>query len=714
MIQTRYNILYFSIISSIFLSASSVYANPNNAQNLPTIQLKSDNQEGYVAKKAASGLKSDTPLFETAQSVSVITNEQLDQKQASTLVDAIADIAGVSAGYRSRRGLDDIIIRGQNASNQIYVDGLRQGLGTGSSSDAAIDLSGIDQVQVIKGPASVNFGQVAPGGIVNLVSKWPQANTFANADLTYGSYSFKQGKFDLNYSPNNTEKGAFRLAGRIADQKDEIDKLYFKNIFISPSYTFNLGDKADLSLIASYQHREYLRIQGIPILGSSLKENPNGPFKRSIYLGEPSAEPYKVDAYRLGYKFKYNFDNDWNFEQNFAIKKSNIDGNFITMDRWADKKYQSIIRTSDLQSIDTSSLSIDNQLKKTFNFQNIDHHILIGADGLSDRRTVDTYNCKIDDFNFYNPVYNTKVDCSDKNYKSSLINNVQKNAYVGLYARDQIVVKDNLILNFAGRSDWGQTSTTNLLKSQEVKNHYQAFTGSVSALYNINNWVAPYTSYSTSFLPVAGTDRFGNAFEPQKGKQLETGLKFQNESQNVQASLAWYNLTLENVPVTDPVNSKFKSQDGEQNTKGIEAEIAANISDQLRLNASFSHMYDAKISKDTNIKKIGQRLENTPENTYSLSMRYYPVNELSGWYIGTGVRGESSKQIRNESFRVPSFVLFDAEAGYEAQHWGAQLSIRNMFDKEYYAGVIDNIDNNNRVITLGNPRQINFTLKFKY
>lgn len=120
MIQTRYNILYFSIISSIFLSASSVYANPNNAQNLPTIQLKADNQEGYVAKKAISGLKSDTPLFETAQSVSVVTSEQLDQKQAFTLTDAINGVAGVSTGNRSRRGWDDIVIRGQSASNQVY------------------------------------------------------------------------------------------------------------------------------------------------------------------------------------------------------------------------------------------------------------------------------------------------------------------------------------------------------------------------------------------------------------------------------------------------------------------------------------------------------------------------------------------------------------------------------------------------------------------
>lgn len=710
MIQARRTLLSSSISSVLFLSVTSLHAQTTDdeAHALPTITASSSaNEKPYAAKKAASGLKSDTPLFETAQSVTVVTQEQLNQKQAFTLADAINDVAGVSAGNRSRRGLDDIIIRGQSAANQIYIDGLRQGTGT----DVAVDLAGVDQVQVIKGPASVNFGSSLPGGIVNLVSKWPEANSFARADLTYGSYSFKQGQFDLNYSPNNTKEGAFRLSGRIADQDDEIDQLYFKNYFISPSYTFDLGDKAHLSVIASYQHREYLRIQGIPILGSSLKANPNGPIDRTIYLGEPSAGPYKADAYRAGYKFNYNFDNGWVFEQNFAARRTEIDGNFITMDRWRNNKYQSIIRVSDLQANNNLIFTLDNQLKKTFDFGQTSHHVMLGVDALHDRRKTDTHNCKIDDFNFYNPVYNTNVDC---NIKSNIIDTIAKTQFVGVYLRDQIFIKDNLIVNLAGRHDWAKTSTENVITDRETKQNHSAFTGSASVLYNINNWVSPYVSYSTSFLPTAGTDRFGTNFDPQKGKQLEAGFKFQNEAQNIQASLSWYDLTLENVLVTDPTNSRFRSQDGEQKTRGIEAEIAANISNKLRLNASFSHMYDAKISKDTNPSRVGLRLENTPENTYSVSMRYYPITDLTGWYIGGGVRGESSKPIRNEDFNVPAYALFDTEAGYEAKNWGAQLSVRNMFNKAYYAGVIDNVNNDNRVITLGNPRQINFTVRFKY
>lgn len=715
--------------SIFFLSATQLYAAESNsytANVLPTLAVTSEthNSQDYIAKKATSALKSDTPLFQTAQSVTVVTSEQINQKQASSLPDAVSGIAGVSTGYRSRRGLDDIIIRGQNASNQIYIDGLRQtNLTTSGGSDVAVDLSGLDQIQVIKGPASVNFGQSLPGGLVNLVTKRPTATSFANLDLTYGSYNFKQAQFDLNYSPNQTKEGAFRLAGRVADQKDEIDYLYFKNFFISPSYNFDLGEKAQLSTVASYQHREYLRIQGVPILGT-LKDNPNGPIKRDTFIGEPAAGPYKADVYRFGYTFNYQFDNDWKFEQNFAVRNASYNGNFITLDRWAGGRnpdYKAMLRTSNLQDANNRSYTLDNRLTRDFNFKNVSHHFLIGLDGMHDKREMNSYDCAIENFNFYNSVYNTRVNCGDRNYKPSYAttnNNTDKidtTQFVGIYLRDQIFIQDNLVINLAGRHDWSKTSTENLLTGKKTSpKSSNAFSGSASVLYSINDWVSPYVSYSTSFLPVAGTDINNSPFDPQKGKQLESGFKFQSQDQRIQGSLSWYSLALENMTVPNPANTRFNIQDGEQTTKGIEAELTANLSDQLRINMSYSHMYEAKISKDTRPARVGRRLENTPEDTYSIFARYYLTTATEGWYIGGGLRGESSKPIVNESFSVPSYTLFDTEAGYNARHWGAQLSIRNVFDKKYYAGVIDNIDNNNRVITLGNPRQINFTLKFKY
>ena len=147
---------------------TTVYAD-DTTNTLPTIsiQAEQDQTDTYVATQATSALKSDAPLFKTAQSVSVITQEQLEQKQAQTLAEAIDGVAGVVSGQQlGRRGWDDFIIRGQNSSDQVFIDGLRQG----ESTFVATELSGMDQVQVIKGPASVNFGLVQPGGMVNMVT----------------------------------------------------------------------------------------------------------------------------------------------------------------------------------------------------------------------------------------------------------------------------------------------------------------------------------------------------------------------------------------------------------------------------------------------------------------------------------------------------------------------------------------------------------------
>ena len=299
------------------------------SQVLPTLQFEAqdaDDKAAYAAKTASAVLRSDAPLFETAQSISVISEKQLEQKQAKTLSEALQGVAGVTAGQYGRRGWDDFIIRGQISSSQTYIDGLR--IQASDNVLRAEDISGLESIEVVKGPTSVGFGLALPGGLVNLTTKRPQAETAYKCTLSFGSYGLKEGTFDLNYAPNNTDKGAFRVVGRVSDQDDPTDYVYFKNFYISPSYHFDLGDKADLSVIASYQHRKYMRQQGIPVIGT-LKYNPNGPIDRDLYIGEPEFGGYEGDVYRTGWTYNYNFDNGWKFTQNAAIQKLQSTGRVV-------------------------------------------------------------------------------------------------------------------------------------------------------------------------------------------------------------------------------------------------------------------------------------------------------------------------------------------------------------------------------------------------
>ncbi|QNH51367.1 TonB-dependent siderophore receptor [Acinetobacter venetianus] len=690
---------------------TTVYAD-DTTNTLPTIsiQAEQDQTDTYVATQATSALKSDAPLFKTAQSVSVINQEQLEQKQAQTLAEAIDGVAGVVSGQLGRRGWDDFIIRGQNSSDQVFIDGLRQG----QSTFVATELSGMDQVQVIKGPASVNFGLVQPGGMVNMVTKRPQADSFYQGSVTYGSNQLKQGTFDLNYSPNDSEKGAFRINGRVADQNDPTDFVYFKNYYISPSYNFDLGDNTDLSVIASYQHREYMRQQGLPILGTLLT-NPNGALDSKLFMSEPAHGGYNADVYRSGYNFAHTFENEWKFKQNFAVQKTEMVGpavfaatgkNFWAKNSDGTIDYTTIQRQGRYQDVDNLSFSIDNQLQRRFNLANMSHELTIGVDAMQEKSDYINNRCTVGNLNLYHPQYNTKVSCPE----SPTNHDINRLRYTGLYLRDRIQLNDQLVLNLAGRHDWAETQNKNLVKNTESTQSDNAFTGNASLLYTINDIAAPYVSYATSFLPVSGTDANDNAFKPEKGKQVEVGLKLQSPDQRIQGSIAWFDLRRQNVSVSDPINSGFKVQRGEQMTRGIETEVTAHLFDQLKLTAAYTYTPDAKTTQDTTAENIGIRIDNIPKQSYSLSTRYrFEPNSNLGWYVGAGLRGETKKSVDGLAVDIPSYTVFDTEAGYDTEHWGAQLSIRNMFDKDYYAGAL-----NENLITLGNPRQINFTVKFNY
>lgn len=702
--KTLLAVAIFSLMTASHADETAEQKNSTSVLPTISIQAQKETTSPYVATKATSALKSDAPLFKTAQSVSVVTREQLDQKQARTLAEALEGVAGVEAGKLGRRGWDDFVIRGQTSSDSVYVDGLR----VGQNTFVATELSGMDQVQVLKGPASINFGLVAPGGMVNLVTKRPEAESFARASMTYGSYNLKEGTFDLNYSPNNSEKGAFRLNGRISDQDDPTDYVYFKNYYISPSYNFDLGDNTDLSVIASYQHREYIRQQGLPVIGT-LKDNPNGAIDRSLYIGDPNFGKYEADVYRTGYTFKHAFDNGWNFNQNFAVQKTEMDGTAVfaqTKKFWTDSSYTTINRANNSrhQVIDNLSFAIDNRLNKQFDLYGMQHDINIGVDAFQEKSdyTNDKYN--IGNLNIYNPIYDQAVELTEN------VRDINRLKYLGIYLRDRIQLNDQLLLNLSGRQDWAQTQTTSLVNGSASKQSDNAFTGSASVMYTLNDIVAPYVSYATSFTPNSGTDVNNNPFKPEEGKQVEVGMKLQSPDQRIQGAIAWYDLKRQNVVVNDSNNTSEKVQRGEQLTRGIETELGAEILEGLKLTAAYTYTIDAEISKDAKTSNVGKSLNNIPEHAYSLSARYKfdPASKL-GWYVGGGFRGETYKTVDGLDVHVPGYTVFDTEAGYDAVHWGAQLAIRNLFDKDYYAGAL-----NENLVTLGNPRQINFTVKFNY
>lgn len=667
------------------------------AAELETIQVQAEkrrsNEESYVAKTAAGVLRSEAALSETAQSISVITGQQMEEKQVKTVAEALEGVAGVAAGAYGRRGWDDFIIRGQISSAQTYVDGLRAQ--TSTNVLRSEDIFGIGSIEVVKGPTSVGFGLALPGGLINLTTKRPQAETFYRAGISYGSYGLKEGTFDINHAPNGSPKGALRIVGRVSDQNDPTDYVYFKNRYIASSYNFDLDGRNDLSIIASYQHRNYIRNQGIPQNYQS--------YGRNIFIGEPDRH-YDVDVYRIGSNYTHYFDNEWVFKQNFAVTKGRSWSNSVFAA--ANARFPLVARQINYQDKRDVNIALDSYLQRNVKAGRIDYELTTGVDMM---REHSDYYQRIDNVNpldAENPVYGIT---SLKEGKPS--RNLTYSQYVGLYLRNTLKIDDRWIIGLAGRHDWVRVEIRDQFTGNTTANADKAFTGNASLMYRVNDSIAPYLSYSTSFMPVTDAGANGALLSPEEGRQAEAGMKFQAFDQRLQGYLAYYELKRKNVTEYDATLG-YSIQTGEQTTKGFEVEANAALTSQWNVSAAYSHIPIAQTSRSLTASEIGKRINHVPKNAASLFAKYYFRPDRMGWNMGTGIRYQGARTAQRGTYFValPGYTLFDLNAGYEEKSWGVNLGIRNLFDKQYVQGTTPNA----QLLSFGSPRTVLLNAKMKF
>lgn len=654
-----------------------------------------NNEKNYTASSAPGVLRSEAPLFETAQSVTVITGKQIEERQAKSVAEALDGVAGVNAGAYGRRGWDDFMIRGQISSAQTYVDGLR----TQNSTNVlrAEDIFGLSSIEVVKGPTSVGFGMALPGGLVNLTTKRPQDETFFNAGLGYGSYNQKDATVDLNVAPNKgSNKGAFRLVAHVSDQDDPTDHVYFKSQYVAGSYNFDLNSSNELSIIASYQHREYIRNQGVPL-------NWSEQYGRSIFVGEPD-RPYKVDVYRVGSNYTHYFDNGWTFKQNLVVAKGSSWTNSVFAAGAA--KFPLVARQINFQDKNDVNIAMDNYLQRNFDLGRVKYELVTGLDTMRERSD---YYRRTDNVNAFNA--NTLVYGITSVTPGKPTRDVTTTTDAGLYMRNTIKVDNRWIIGLSGRQDWTKVKVDSLLGGTNTSKADAAFTGSASLMVRINENFAPYVSYSTSFMPVTDLGQNGALLKPETGKQTEAGVKFQGLNNRLQGYVAVYDLTRQNVTETDPTQS-FSIQTGAQETKGFEAEAAMEMTRQWNVSASYSYIPFAKTTESVTTGDIGKRINLVPKNAVGLFTQYYFNPDKMGWNMGAGARYQSARTSQRSTNYVAlaGHTVVDVNGGYEADSWSLNLSIKNLFNKEYIQGTTPAAT----LITFGSPRTFLLTAKFKY
>ncbi len=681
---------------------------------------------GIVAKGSRVGTKTDTPILEVPQTVNVITRKEMDQRGATDFNLIVSYTPGIRAiDYPGGQGAPDIYLRGFRAFNlfSMYRDGLRSGF---NQYDTDVEQFALEQIDVLKGPSSVLYGQGAPGGIVNMTSKRPTDTPLHEVETQYGSFNRKQIAVDLGGPVNTDGTVLYRLTGLYRDSGTQIDHSPDDRLYIAPAVTLKPDEATSLTILGSYQKtKKGGAEQSLPMVGTIYPYTTrSGSFPSSLFLGEPGVTHYDVANTSVGYEFKHEFDSGWTFKQNARYMHADVD--------YISSGYRSFADTTATFGFQdrpksTNSYLIDNNLSGTIETGPLTHDLLVGLDygyydGKESRRGGANHAVDID-----NPVYGAPVV-----WNALLTTDTRsKVSQVGLYAQDQ-VKWDCWVLTLGGRFDHVKNTEYNFYSNtvyatpdEVAEATANAFTGRVGLGYLFDSGLAPYISYATSFQPTSGTDFNGDMFDPTTGEQWEAGVKYQPSSWNGFLSASIFQINQQNVTTTDPSHSGYSIQEGEVRSRGFELEAKTELTDGLSLTAGYSYT-DARVTKDnknaSGVSKVGTRMPSVPYHQASLWLEYaFQQEALAGLSVGAGVRyvGSSMAVVNTTNgsqTEVPGYTLLDAAISYDfgaanKDFDGLSLKVAgtNLTDEKYFTpGFYANS------VFYGNRRTVNATLSYKW
>jgi iron complex outermembrane receptor protein len=642
---------------------------------------------GQHPEDAASATKSDTPLVETPQSVSVIDRQDLDLRVVQDLNEAMHFTAGVGPDTRGNTaGRYDLqTLRGFKPDQ--YLDGLRLIGSANGYATPQVDLAFLDRVEVLKGPSSGLYGQASPGGIVALSSKLPVLDRFGEIMVGGGSYGTERASFDAGGRIDDTGQFSFRLVGT-GYHSDTQTRLVEAELYgISPALTWRPDEQTSWTLLYNYQHDPKAGDYGAMPVQGSLLPNPNGRVPRDFYDGEPGYERFDRRQNAVTSLFTRRIG-DWTFHQNTrfmhtttsyrSVYHTGLEPNLILLNR--------SVAVAD-EAVD--ALTLDNQLTGTADTGILRHNIIVGIDYQKTHQTEAAgFGGEVAPLDVFAPVYGSPIDPPAIGFSVRL--NLHQ---TGVYAQDQIAL-DRWRLVLSGRNDWVKSDQLDRLAGGDTDLDQKQFTGRAGLLYLFPNGLAPYVSYSTSFQPQTATDRNGNMLPPTQGKQSEVGMKFQPNVWNALLTAALYDLRQTNVATQDPGAPVGLGSiaAGEVRSRGIELEGSAHPTPALELKGSFTYL-DNQVVKD-NSGLQGTRPEGVPQQTAN-AYALYTVQEgpAGGLGLGGAVRylGKSFNGAAGaDSLTIPGAMLFDLLASYDfsrvsprASGLTLNLDITNLFDRRY-------------------------------
>ncbi|MHC8385059.1 TonB-dependent siderophore receptor [Pseudomonas sp. LB3P14] len=647
--------------------------------------------EGYLATRTAAGTKTDTALVEAPRSISVATREQMDDRSVHSLDDAVRYMPGiVASSYGSDTRADWLRVRGFEPTQ--FLDGLP--LPKGVYANPKQETWNLDRLALLRGPASSVYGQTPPGGLLDMVSRRPSAESSNEIQVQYGSDNHRQINFASTGKIDDEGQFLYGLSGVVRDSGTQIDHVDNKRYNIAPSLTWNIDEDTRFTLLTQFTRDDTgITSQFLPVQGTKI-HSPLGKISHHKNLGDPDWEFYDRTYYALGYAFEHRLNDVWQFKQNLRYTKSDLSFQVLTPGAYPFTQVDAegnVGRSSTSVDEDISQFAVDNNFQGDFATGDIRHTLLIGLDH---QRTNTHYTSIFGDgltTNVNNPIYGQPIVRPPRS--AAFYDYDQKTYQTGLYVQDQMAL-DQWRLTLGGREDWVHTSTKFFNKGDATNTERDKnFSGNAAISYVFDSGFVPYLSYAESFQPTSNaTASPTDSFKPTEGKQWELGIKYQPPGSSTLLTAAVYDLTQKNVSVTTTNSNgvSITSQTGEVKVKGLELEAVSDVTENLKVIAAYT-LAKSEVQKG-DFK--GNRLQLMPNQQASLWADYTWHNGvLDGFGIGTGARytGNTYGDQGNTSLgKADAYTVFDAAVHYDLGRLdnslkGASLALNatNLLDKDY-------------------------------
>lgn len=638
---------------------------------------------GYVARRSATATKTDTALLDTPQSVSVVAAERIEALGATRLGEVLAYTPGVDTGlFGNDTRYDWIAVRGFEAlSPGFYQDGL-QLRNNGWFAIWVTENYGLERVEIQRGPASVLWGQNGPGGMINLVSKRPGTDLPQELRLTLGSDARRDLAADLSGALGEDGALQWRLVALARDAELPAAGMADDRQYLAPSLALQLSRDTRLTLLSQFvRTRGGVYVRVYPEQGSLVPTPVGTRLPNDVFTGEPDFNRMDQDQAMLGYELEHRLDERWTLLQHARVARLESEmrqvwqQGYLAADPGDPDSWHVLRRSGGASREKVHEFAIDTVLQGELRWGGWKHTLLAGLDfqrSRFDQRSA--FGAQVAPLDLQAPVYGGGVLLGEPSIDTDSVLR-----QTGVYLQDQASVGP-WRLTLGLRHDRAEVDTDDRIAGSSTHQRDRHTGARAGVVYRAAGGWAPYASYSSSFAPSTVFDpATGKPFDPETGRQLEAGLRFEPAGHAASYSAAVFDLRRRNYVSYD--TDYVPSAKGEVTVRGLELEAVAEPRVGMNLTASYAFTPKADVTRSANPAEVGKQATAVPRHRLSL---WADQRFASGLKLGLGARLVGSHRGIGETAArdVPGYTLYDALLGWDWRAWSLAFNVSNLADKD--------------------------------